>query len=291
MKISPYRKFLKNTFALSKVTISLPVTLTALTGYMLGDPSITSELLYVCAGVYLLSSGSSAFNHFQDKETDALMERTRSRPIPSGEVSVKFVLFLSLIFVLTGSALLLITGWLPASLGMLAIAWYNGIYTPMKKITPMAAVPGAFIGAIPPFIGYTAAGGNLTVPAIWIAGLFFFVAQIPHFWLLAIYYADDYERSSLPVITQKFSSAGLRRITFVWLVSASLLGLALSLFGLISIPMLFLLNIIITLVMILSALRIFFNSSARTYRQVFMHFNFYVLGVIILMLFQVFYAQ
>ncbi len=291
MKINAYRKYLKNIFALSKVTISLPVTLTALTGYLLGDPYITIELLYVCAGVYLLSSGSSAFNHYQDRETDAQMERTRSRPIPSGEVSVRFVLLLSLIFVLTGSVLLLNTGWLPAVLGLLAIAWYNGIYTPMKRITAMAAVPGAFIGAIPPFIGFTAAGGNLSAPDIWIAGLFFFIAQIPHFWLLAIYYSTDYERTELPVITQKFSSPGLRRITFVWLVSASLLGLALSLFGLIAIPFLFILNVIITIAMIVSALCIFFASSARTYRQVFMHFNFYVLGVIVLMLLQIFYTR
>ena len=101
-----------------------------------------------------------------------------------------------------------------ALLGMLAVGWYNGIYTPLKRITAFAVVPGAIVGALPPAIGWVAGGQSLGDMRLLALGFFFFMWQIPHFWILTVRCGSDYQAARIPSLTAIFSSAQLARITF-----------------------------------------------------------------------------
>jgi protoheme IX farnesyltransferase len=219
-------------FDLVKIKISLLATLSTATGYLLGAGKITHQILVPAAAVFLLACGSCALNQYQDREIDRLMERTRSRPIPSGKLSPDAALWISMGLIFSGSLILLYgTDVLALALGLFAFLWYSFIYTPFKQRTAFAVVPGALVGAIPPILGWTSGGGALLDPRIWGVALFFFIWQIPHFWLLLLDFSKDYERAGLPCITKIFSTEQIKRIVFVWLLSTGVSSLAIPLFG------------------------------------------------------------
>jgi protoheme IX farnesyltransferase len=160
------------------------------------------------------------------------MDRTKSRPIPSGRLNPEAALWISIGLILSGSLLLFFgVGDLALALGLFAVLWYNLIYTPLKQRTAFAAVPGALVGAIPPVLGWTAGGGEIFDPRIGGVALFFFIWQIPHFWLLLLDVSKDYENVRLPSVTKIFSQEQIKRIVFVWLLSAGVSSLILPLFG------------------------------------------------------------
>jgi protoheme IX farnesyltransferase len=111
--------------------------------------------------------------------------------------------------------------------------WYNGIYTPLKKKNALAIIPGSMVGALPPLAGWVAAGGSIFDPQILILGFFFFIWQIPHFWLLLLIFGKDYEQAGFPTLTQIFSMDQLSRITFVWITATIASGMLIPLFGVI----------------------------------------------------------
>jgi heme o synthase len=223
--------------ALSKIYITVPVTATAGIGYVVHSGALSPSLLPLLTGVFLLAAGSSALNHFQERSTDALMERTRNRPIPSRQIRPGTALIFSLVLLAAGSTILFI--YFPPVvllLGLLNFFWYNAVYTPLKKITAFAVVPGALTGGIPPVIGWTAAGGFILDPSIMIIVLFFIIGQIPHFWLLVLEYGPQYEKAGLPSVSVIFSPQQIRRISFAWIMAAAASSLLLPLYGLISRP-------------------------------------------------------
>jgi len=118
-------------------------------------------------------------------------------------------------------------------LGLLALLWYNGIYTPLKKKTAYAVIPGAFIGAIPPAVGWVAGGGALNDPNILITGFFFFMWQIPHFWLLTLMHGKDYEQAGFPSISSKYSEIQLKQITFIWTLATAISAFFIPVFGIV----------------------------------------------------------
>jgi protoheme IX farnesyltransferase len=122
-----------------------------------------------------------------------------------------------------GSALLLFgANLMAAALGLLAMASYNALYTPLKRVTPWAALPGSIVGAIPPMLGWAATGRSILDPAILAVAAYFFVWQVPHFWLLLLYFSDDYERSGLPCLTRVLNRSKLARATFAGIVLTAL---------------------------------------------------------------------
>jgi protoheme IX farnesyltransferase len=179
-----------------------------------------------------LACGSSAINHYQERDRDAKMERTKDRPIPSGRISPTGALIFALILTIAGSAVLYYgSGILAMQLGLLALLWYNAIYTPLKKRTAFAVVPGAVIGAIPPLVGWVAAGALLLDPRGVIMAFFFFIWQVPHFWLLMLKYGDEYSKAGYPSLTQVYSTAQIRNITFIWIVATAVSALMLPVFN------------------------------------------------------------
>jgi len=182
-------------------------------------------------GILFLACGSASSNHFQERKSDALMDRTKNRPIPSGRISASSVLKISSALVIAGSLLLLIgSGVLALAFGLLNLVWYNGIYTPLKKVSPLAIVPGSLVGAIPPLVGWIAGGGYLFDPQIILISFFFFIWQIPHFWLLLMVLDKDYEKAGFPTLTKIFNQRQLGRITFIWVLATGVTGLLLPLF-------------------------------------------------------------
>jgi heme o synthase len=140
-----------------------------------------------------------------------------------------------LILILSGSIVLILwTNLLALSLGLLNLVWYNFIYTFLKRKTPFAIVPGSLVGAIPPAIGWAAAGGSLVDPQIIIIAFFFFIWQIPHFWLLLLVMDKDYQQAGFPTLTQIFNHTQLSRITFIWIIATAVTGLMIPLFGIVS---------------------------------------------------------
>jgi protoheme IX farnesyltransferase len=220
---------------LGKIKISLLATLSTATGYLLATGKITIHMLVPTAAVFLLACGSCALNQYQERETDQWMERTKSRPIPSGRLNPETALWISIGLILSGS-LILFSGArdLALALGLFVVLWYNLIYTPLKRKTAFAAIPGALVGAIPPALGWVAGGGRILDPRIGGVALFFFIWQIPHFWLLLLDSSKDYENAGLPSITKIFSTEQIKRIIFVWLLSTGISSLIIPLFGLLN---------------------------------------------------------
>jgi protoheme IX farnesyltransferase len=208
------------------------VALTTITGYLLAKGEFDIGLILPTLGIFLLACGSSAINHYQERDRDAIMERTRNRPIPSGRISPAGALVFALLLSSAGAFLLyLSSGILAMQLGLLALLWYNAIYTPLKKRTAFAVVPGAVIGAIPPLVGWVSAGALVTDPRAVILAFFFFIWQVPHFWLLMLKYGEEYKKAGYPSITSIYSTSQIRNITFVWIVATAVSALMLPVFN------------------------------------------------------------
>ncbi|QDK36331.1 heme o synthase [Bdellovibrio sp. NC01] len=196
---------LKTYADLTKFGIVVFSVLTGLAGYATGfqiehsfDWKIFLETLL---GIYFLSSGSLALNQVQDWKLDQKMARTSKRPIASGKIKPAAGGILSVAFIFVGLQLLFgiepVAGWV----GLVCVVFYNGPYTLyLKKKWAYGAVPGAFPGALPVTIGYAAANPDIFNSESLYLFLIMFLWQMPHFWVLAIKYKDDYAAGGIPVL-------------------------------------------------------------------------------------------
>ena len=231
------KKKIKILAELTKIKITSFVTVTTAFGYICYTGKINSAMVAPVAGILLLACGSAVVNHYQERKTDALMDRTKNRPIPSGRISPGDALVIALSLIISGSVILYTgAGLLALSLALLNLIWYNGIYTPLKKRNPMAIIPGSLVGAIPPAVGWVAAGGGIFDSGIIIISFFFFIWQVPHFWLLLLVLDKDYEKAGFPTLTKIFSHSQLARITFIWILATIVTGLIIPLFGITKFP-------------------------------------------------------
>lgn len=214
------KQFLKIIFELGKVRISLPVALSALAGFVLFAGELNVQAFQMALGVFFMSCGSGSLNHWQERSTDALMPRTQKRPIPSGKITPAQGLLMAAGYIFAGTLVLVFTNPLIALvLSWITVFSYNLIYTPLKKVTAFAVVPGSLVGALPPIIGWSAAGGNLLSETILVVSAFFFIGQIPHFWLLLLLFGNQYKLAGFPSLTDIFSETQIKRITYVWIIT------------------------------------------------------------------------
>ncbi len=213
----PVKLFLR----LVRLPLSLFVALSAVAGQVLHHPPESwRELAPAGFGVLLLACGCSSLNQVQERRSDARMARTRQRPLASGRWSAATGLVISAFLLTAGLFLLMQIGNSPApSFGVFAVIWYNAVYTPLKERCAFAVLPGALCGAIPPLIGWIAAGGNpLDFRAVTLAMLFF-LWQMPHFWLLLSRYREDYRRAGLPNFFDRFSPRQADRLIALWMLA------------------------------------------------------------------------
>jgi protoheme IX farnesyltransferase len=220
MKNSSETQF-RNYRQLSKLTIMLPVSLTGFTGYFIFNPHFSIRLLLVSLGILLMAVSASTLNQIQEAGLDSKMKRTLDRPIPSGRIKLKHAIIFFLCNLLAGMVIVYFAGNLVAALtGLLTILWYNGIYTYTKRITAFAVVPGALTGALPPLIGWLAAGGGIWDKQIIFLEFLLFTGQIPHFWLLILKYGDEYHNAGIPSLTDIFRKDQVNRLTFTWVLTS-----------------------------------------------------------------------
>ncbi len=207
---------------LSKLGIVLLVLVSAAAGFMLSAPLGMrfpwARGLLMLAGVMLLSCGASALNQVQERDRDARMTRTVGRPLPSGRLSRVQGLIFAVVGIVSGAVILWAgIGRTAGILGLIAAAFYNGVYTPwLKPTSPFAAVPGAIPGSIPPVIGWVAGGGSVADMGALILFGILFLWQMPHFWALALRYRADYAAGGFPMVSETVGVEGTARLILLY---------------------------------------------------------------------------
>jgi protoheme IX farnesyltransferase len=187
---------------LTKPRIAVLALFTVTVGYSLGSQGNWHlvPLVHALCGIALVAAGSSALNAWLERNTDALMERTATRPLPDGRLQPREVLAFGLVTGIVGCLYLLVTtNWLTAALASATLLIYAALYTPLKRTTSYCTVVGAVAGALPPVLGWTAAGGTLDAGALALFAIMF-LWQFPHFVAIAWLYREDYARAGLKML-------------------------------------------------------------------------------------------
>ncbi len=213
---------------LIRLPLSAMVALSALSGALAAGAEPPWSTLWALAwGIFLLSASCSVLNQVQERFTDALMRRTCRRPLACGELTATTGMVIGIAL---GSGGLLIlfttTGGATTLLGLVATAWYLLVYTPLKRHSSLAVIAGTPCGALPPLIGWMAAGGDPLDPRPLTLVLLMVLWQVPHFWLLALPDRDELRRVGFRVLPEKLSRLQLLNISHFWIlgtVTATLL--------------------------------------------------------------------
>ena len=198
---------------LTKPRVTLMVLITTFVGYYLGADSSPgySRLVALLIGTGLASGGTLALNQFLERRSDALMERTRRRPLPDGRIQPPEALFFGIALAAAGLVILgLAVNLLSALVTATIVASYLFAYTPLKQRSSLCGIIGAVPGALPPVIGWTAARGEVGVPALVLFAILF-LWQIPHTLAIAYIYRDDFSRAGirfLPIVEPDGRSTG-----------------------------------------------------------------------------------
>ena len=186
---------------LTKPKVQSLLLLTTITTMEVAGNPPASKIALTCLGGYLSAGGAGAVNHFLDRDIDARMRRTASRPIPAGRVAPRSALLFGLVLAAVSFALLSLTvNVLAASLSLAGFVGYVGIYTiALKRRTPQNIVIGGAAGAVPPLVGWAAARGSLGWTAAYLFAIVFYWTP-PHFWSLSLLMKDEYARAGIPMM-------------------------------------------------------------------------------------------
>ncbi len=185
----------KNFAEITKIRLSISVLFSSIAGYFLGAESIDYNiLLLLIVGGYCMVGASNVYNQIIERDLDALMDRTKNRPIPSGKMEVRTAFFIAIILTIIGIVTLYIINPITAMFGAICIFMYVSLYTPLKTKTPLSVFVGAFPGAIPFMLGWVAATNDFGIePGILFMIQFFW--QFPHFWAIGWLLFDDYKKA------------------------------------------------------------------------------------------------
>ena len=214
---------------ITKAGLAVSVLFSSIAGYLLGfdtnHPFSWSTLVMLSVGGYCMVGASNAYNQVIEKDLDALMNRTKNRPVASGRMVPNTALFIASVLTITGLVLLYLINPKTAMFGAISIFLYTSIYTPLKTKTPLSVFVGAFPGAIPFMLGWVAATDRFGIEAGTLFLIQFFW-QFPHFWAIGWFLYDDYAKAGFFMLPtgKKDTSTALQTILYsVWLLVASLL--------------------------------------------------------------------
>jgi heme o synthase len=250
---------------LVRAGLSLAIAFSALAGYVLFSHTLDWKSFFTFTGVFLLSCAASVLNQYQERNADALMKRTRDRPLPAGLIRPFAALVISVFLALAGLVLLYVAASpLTAGLGLFNLLWYNAVYTQLKKKTRYAVLIGALCGSVPPVMGWCAAGGFPLSPVILFFAFFMFLWQIPHFMLLLLKHGRDYAGAGFRSLLKRQDLSGARTTVFIWILAASLSTLLFPVLHIMHNPVL-----ITGLVMLNAAAVLFFYRALFTPRRIF----------------------
>jgi len=230
---------LKVIFELTKFRLSLLVSFSAIFGFILAtDNIIFFDLLVLGLSGYFVTAASVINNQIIEKDLDSKMDRTKDRPLPTNRISKRNSLITSVFFMVIGLTIMTLYFNLVAGLlSLVSLFLYTFIYTPLKRIGPIAVFVGAIPGALPPLIGWVAFSGEITMEAIIIFSIQF-IWQFPHFWAIAWIYHDDYKKVGfklLPSKGEKNFNTALNIMTYtLFLIPLGLLPTIFGITGIIS---------------------------------------------------------
>jgi protoheme IX farnesyltransferase len=215
--------------AITKAGLAISVVFSSIAGFLLGVSDYQSlhwiVLLKLAIGGYCMVGASNAYNQVIEKDLDALMDRTKNRPVPAGRMSPNVALVIASILTVIGIVLLYTINPKTAMFGAISIFLYTSIYTPLKTMTSLSVFVGAFPGAIPFMLGWVAATGNFGIEAGTLFLIQFFW-QFPHFWAIGWFLYEDYEKAGFFMLPtgKKDKGTALQIILYtIWLIITSLL--------------------------------------------------------------------
>ena len=237
--IEKIMKALKVIFELTKFRLSFLVSFSAIVGFILASDNFNFiDLLVLGLSGYLVTAASVINNQILEKELDKKMDRTKNRPLPTNRITKTNSTIISIIFMVIG--LVTMTVYFNFTSGLLSLAsllLYTFVYTPLKKVGPIAVFVGAIPGALPPLIGWVAFSGEISIEAIIIFSIQF-IWQFPHFWAIAWIYHDDYKKVGfklLPSKGEKNFNTALNIMTYtLFLIPLGLLPTVFGITGIIS---------------------------------------------------------
>ncbi|MEP5340607.1 MAG: heme o synthase [Algibacter sp.] len=211
---------------ITKMRLALSVVFSSLAGYLLGVETVNFKTLILLAfGGYFMVGASNAFNQIIEKDLDALMNRTKNRPIPAGRMSVTTAFIIASVFTVFGIVILYTINKQTAMFGAISIFLYTCVYTPLKTKTPIAVFVGAIPGAIPFMLGWVAATDDFGIEPGTLFALQFFW-QFPHFWAIGWFLFEDYKRGGffmLPTGKQDKGTAVQTIMYTVWTLLVSII--------------------------------------------------------------------
>ena len=210
---------------ITKIRLSVSVVFSSLAGYLLGVETVNyTTLLLLAFGGYFMVGASNAFNQIIEKDLDALMDRTKNRPVPAGRMSVSTAFIIGSVFTVSGIAILYSINPQTAMFGAISIFLYTCAYTPLKTKTPLAVFVGAIPGAIPFMLGWVAATNDFGIePGTLFAIQFFW--QFPHFWAIGWFLFEDYKKGGffmLPTGKQDKGTAVQTIMYTIWTILVSI---------------------------------------------------------------------
>lgn len=264
---------------LFRLPVALFAAAAAATGHIVVSPAPGAAI--TALGVFLLACGASVLNQYQERDIDGKMERTSRRPLPSGTMRPVQALAASAAALAAGTLVLAAGDRVAACIGLGAVTWYNGLYTPLKRRTAFAAVYGAPVGMAAPAIGWAGGGGNLADPRLMALALLFLLWQVPHFWMLLLANGDDHERAGLPTPAKVLSPERLASVTALWAAASAVSSLLLPLFGLVRTPALYALLLPSALVPAFAARRLV-RTTGRVSAVPFRMINGFIAAVMLL---------
>lgn len=210
---------IKDLFSVTKFILSFAVSLSALFAYIMAKGEVGIDMLLATFSVLLVAMGVSTLNQVQEYKEDSKMERTKNRPIASGRMSPRTGIIIAAILIVLSMIMIYdLLGITGINIFLFAFIWYNAMYTPLKKKSALAVIPGAILGVIPPAVGWLVAGHSLKELEFIAIAAYYFIWQVPHFWLLVMLFHGDYKEGGYPTAMRLFGQGSLQRLTFVWLI-------------------------------------------------------------------------
>ncbi len=269
---------------LSKSRIVLMVLITTAAGYLFGAHSVDGLLmLHALLGTALVAAGTNALNQYVEREHDARMHRTRTRPLPAGRITPRAALIFSSAIAVIGTVYLgLAVNWLTAALGAFTLATYIFIYTPLKRVSTLNTLIGAIPGAIPPLMGWTAATNHLGAGG-WIIFGILFLWQLPHFMAISWLHREDYARGGFAMLAVRDSDgAAVARQAIFYTLALLPVSVAPSLLGMTG-TVYFIGAAAAGAALLAATIRFFFDRGPRSARSLFMISNLYLITVMLLL--------
>ena len=284
--------FKSNVFlSLTKARLSFSVVFSTIAGYLIAVESIDfSEIILLLIGGYCMVGASNSFNQIIEKEKDALMERTKSRPLPTKTISLSNALIISFVLTFVGLITLYNINYKTALLAAVSIFIYTCIYTPLKSITPLSVFIGAIPGAIPFMLGWIAATNDFGIEPGTLFMIQFFW-QFPHFWALGWMLDDDYKKAGfnmLPTGNKDRKTAFQIILYVIWMIIISVFpytglsgNLSLGLYGAIIV-------IIMGIIMLLLAINLYNRMDIDSARKLFLFTVLYLTSIQLVYIFDKF---